>query len=71
MDLTTSPAVATDAGIPAQTDAESTPSPDVMHLLNDHVPLSLLADLTDPEGPRSTEILATEGQPEVAWWEAG
>lgn len=42
--------------------------PDVMELLNRGVPLSLLADLTDPDGPRSQEILAVEGGPETAWW---
>ena len=55
--------------VPAPADTDSATNPDVMHLLNDHVPLSLLADLTDPEGPRSKEILATEGQPDVAWWQ--
>ena len=41
----------------------------VMHLLSDGVPISLLADLTDPQGPYSGEILAIEGQPDGAWWE--
>ena len=40
----------------------------VMHLLEGHVPLTLLADLSDPHGPRSAEILDTEGGPETAWW---
>lgn len=40
-----------------------------MDLLHDHVPLSLLCDLTDPQGPPSAEILAEEGQPETRWWE--
>lgn len=41
----------------------------VMTLLHDHVPLALLCDLAEAEGPTSAEILATEGGPEVAWWE--
>ena len=32
----------------------------MMELLRAHVPLSLLIDLTYPEGPRSSEILADE-----------
>jgi len=40
----------------------------VMHLLEGHVPISLLADLSDPHGPRSAEILDAEGGPETAWW---
>ena len=32
----------------------------VMTLLNHHVPLSLLCDLLDPDGPGSAEILAVE-----------
>ena len=38
-------------------------------LLQDHVPLALLCDLTQPEGPRSAEILEAEGGPEDHWWE--
>jgi hypothetical protein len=51
------------------------PAPDstadlaVMTLLHDHVPLALLCDLTDPEGPESAAILAEEGAPESRWWE--
>jgi hypothetical protein len=37
-------------------------------LLRDGVPLSLLCDLTDPHGPQSREILATEGLPTAHWW---
>jgi hypothetical protein len=40
----------------------------VMGLLSEHVPLSLLVDLADPEGPASDEILQSEGMPEDAWW---
>ena len=41
----------------------------VMNLLQDHVPLALLCDLTDPAGPASQEILDTEGEPAQRWWE--
>lgn len=41
----------------------------VMTLLHDHVPLALLCDLTDPDGPESATILAEEGEPESRWWE--
>ena len=41
----------------------------VMDLLEEHVPLSLLLDLTAPAGPDSREILRAEGEPEVHWWE--
>lgn len=41
----------------------------VMTMLHDHVPLSLLCDLTTPEGPTSAEILAEEGEPDGRWWE--
>lgn len=40
----------------------------VMAMLHEHVPLSLILDLTTPEGPDSASILAEEGQPEDAWW---
>jgi hypothetical protein len=40
----------------------------VMHLLAEHVPLTLLADLAAPE-PRSDAILRAEGLPAEAWWE--
>jgi hypothetical protein len=42
----------------------------VMTLLHDHVPLALLCDLTVPDGPPSTEILAEEGEPVTRWWES-
>ncbi|MGN6303129.1 MAG: hypothetical protein ACTHN8_18775 [Angustibacter sp.] len=38
-------------------------------LLEEHVPLSLIMDLTAPDGPHSKEILDAEGAPEQAWWE--
>ena len=40
----------------------------VMELLEEHVPLSLLMDLVAPAGPDSQDILDTEGAPEQAWW---
>ncbi len=40
----------------------------VMHLLAEHVPLTLLADLAAAE-PRSDAILRAEGLPAEAWWE--
>jgi hypothetical protein len=40
----------------------------VKDLLAEHVPLALLVDLVTPE-QTSTEILESEGLPDVAWWE--
>ena len=42
-----------------------------MQLLSVGIPLSLLCDLTDTEGPSSRDILEQEGAPELAWWAAG
>ena len=42
---------------------------EVMELLAEHVPLSLLMDLATPGGPPSRDLLQTEGLPEQAWWE--
>ena len=39
---------------------ELTPTVEVMELLRLHVPLSLLMDLADPQGPRSRELLDDE-----------
>ncbi len=58
------------ADVPASPEEERA-SEDVMRLLSEHVPLTLLADLAQPTGPDSPEILEDEGLPEVAWWEAG
>ena len=41
----------------------------VMDLLHQHVPLALLCDLTEDEGPSSAEILRAEGAPADHWWE--
>jgi hypothetical protein len=40
----------------------------VMSMLEGHVPLALLCDLTAVDGPLSAEILAEEGEPDSAWW---
>ena len=45
-----------------------TPADSVKELLGEHVPLSLIIDLTSPEGPDSQNILDVEGAPEQAWW---
>jgi hypothetical protein len=42
---------------------------EVMDLLAQHVPLSLIMDLAMPDGPHSTELLAHEPQPGDPWWE--
>jgi hypothetical protein len=54
-----------------QPDPPETPAEDelVMSILQEHVPLALLVDLTDTEGPASAEIMAEEGGPETRWWE--
>jgi hypothetical protein len=48
--------------------SESDESP-VMDMLQEHVPLSLLMDLSAPSGPNSETILDEEGTPDDAWWE--
>jgi hypothetical protein len=57
--------------VSTQPDPLETPEEDVlvMGMLQEHVPLSLLIDLTDTAGPESTEILAEEGGPATRWWE--
>ncbi len=40
--------------------AASDDAPEVMHLLERGIPLTLLIDLLSPLGPRSADILATE-----------
>jgi hypothetical protein len=42
----------------------------VMSMLQEHVPLALVCDLTEPEGPSSAEILEAEGGPDDHWWES-
>ena len=39
-----------------------------MAMLQDHIPLSLIMDMTAPDGPRSRELLESEGLPEQEWW---
>ena len=40
----------------------------VMELIEEHVPISLIMDLTVPAGPDSQDILDTEGAPDGTWW---
>ncbi len=42
---------------------------EIMDLLAEHVPLSLLMDLALPAGPPSSEVLQAEGLPVEPWWE--
>lgn len=49
------------------------PGPDryrplAMAWLDGHLPLTLLMDLSMPDGPHSAELLAAEPGPDVAWW---
>lgn len=62
---------------PAADDAEATDAvqaasgptgEQVMNLLEEHVPLSLIMDLSVPAGPDSQDILCTEGKPDASWW---
>lgn len=57
-----------DAASEASEASEEQASVDVMRLLSEHVPLTLLADLAQPTGPDSPDILEHEGLPDVAWW---
>jgi hypothetical protein len=59
-------------GITVSTAPSDEPARDdehVMALLHEHVPLALLCDLSEPEGPTSAEILEAEGGPDDHWWE--
>jgi hypothetical protein len=60
---------ATESAESAEAATEEQASVDVMALLGSHVPLALLADLAQPEGPASPTILKDEGLPDVPWWE--
>jgi hypothetical protein len=53
---------------PAVDHIDESDDSEVMEMLQEHVPLALLCDLSTPEGPHSAEILAEEGQPDDAWW---
>jgi len=44
---------------------------EMMSLLEEGVPLALIADLAAPGGPSSPDILEDEGLPDVAWWGDG
>lgn len=54
---------------PGDHDTQGAPDVDqqVMGLLHDHVPLTLLVDLAD--APASEQVLREEGMPDVPWWE--
>lgn len=43
----------------------------VMAMLSDHIPLSLIMDMASPDGPRSAELLESEGLPAEEWWKQG
>lgn len=57
------------AEVPDEAAADEQAAVDVMRLLSEHVPLTLLADLAQPTGPDSPDILEHEGLPDVAWWD--
>lgn len=63
--MDTAAAPAPPVALPAPSDGDDGA---VMHLLHDHVPLALLADLAAPGGPTSREILDSEGLPAESWW---
>jgi hypothetical protein len=54
----------------ASHELEDAQAEQVMDLLEEHVPLSLIMDLSAPEGPHSQEILDAEGVPDDQWWVA-
>ena len=61
--------IETDPAVLAEVERVDTEaSAEVMSLLAEHVPLALLADLTNPAGPASPDILDEEGLPDVEWW---
>src|SRR5450756_2640480 len=53
------------------TEDQSARADRVAALLAGGVPLTLLADLADSNGPVSPAILESEGLPDDAWWEDG
>lgn len=53
------------------TEDESARADRVAALLAGGVPLTLLADLAESDGPVSPAILESEGLPDDAWWEKG
>lgn len=38
-------------------------------MLTEHIPLSLIMDLSSPVGPRSEELYSDEGADEMSWLE--
>lgn len=58
------------AAVEAVEQGETEASAEVMSLLAEGVPLALLADLANPDGPASPAILEDEGLPDVAWWDS-
>jgi len=65
----TSPEVGRADGAAAGTEDSTSGSEHVMDMLGEHVPLSLLMDLTSPTGPDSVTIHDDEGLPEESWWD--
>lgn len=65
----TSPEAVAREGTAAPTEDSTSGSEHVMDMLGEHVPLSLLMDLTSPTGPDSVTIHDDEGLPEDSWWE--
>lgn len=55
--------------VPETTEGDTTAESNVMELLSERVPLSLIMDLSAPAGPDSEAILDEEGEPDDAWWE--
>jgi len=53
------------------TEDQSARADRVAALLAGGVPLTLLADLAESNGPVSPAILESEGLPDDAWWEGG
>lgn len=68
----TSPSPSRETGRTDAADEDSTSgSEHVMDMLGEHVPLSLLMDLTAPTGPDSVTIHDDEGLPADSWWDLG
>jgi len=57
-------------GAAADAEDSTSGSEHVMDMLGEHVPLSLLMDLTSPTGPDSVTIHDDEGLPADSWWDA-
>ena len=48
--------------------ATSAEGEQLIEMLAEHVPISLIMDLAVPAGPNSRDILDTEGAPDGTWW---